>query len=62
MKKAIFNSSSHDEDILKYDGQECEIIARLDSDIVDEEVGDMFNVRFSDGHELHVFADEIGAE
>lgn len=59
MNKAIFHSSSHDEDIAQYDRRECVVLAKLGPDLVDEEVGDMFNVRFDDGHELHVFADEL---
>lgn len=59
MTKTIFHSSSHDADISAYDGAECEVLSKLGPDLVDEEVGDMFNVRFADGHELHVFADEL---
>lgn len=57
--KTIFHSSTSDADIADYDGRECVVLGRLGEDLVDEEVGPMFNVLFDDGHELHVFADEI---
>ena len=59
MTKTTFHSSAQDPDIAKYDGMACEVLSKLGPDQVDEEVGDMFNVRFDDGHELHVFADEL---
>lgn len=55
----IFHSTAYDHDINTYDGHECEIVRPLRPDEADEEVGPMFKVRFANGAEHDVFADEL---
>lgn len=57
-KKCVFNTT--DEDFLKYNGEEVEIIrpiAKTECDI--GYVGNMYKIRFSDGSESTAFEDEL---
>lgn len=57
--KRLFTCSSIDPEIMKYEGEVCEIVRHLTGAEADAEVGPMYEVRFADGHMLHVFEDEI---
>lgn len=57
-KKYTFNTT--DTELLKYNGTEVEVIRPLtetECDIAD--VGNMYKVRFTDGHEKDAFEDEL---
>ena len=56
--KKIFNTT--ESGLKKYNGTEVEIIRPLtDKECDIEEVGNMYRVRFFDGHEQDAFEDEL---
>lgn len=63
MIKATFRFVGQDEAAAKYDGQAVEVIRPLDAsnpaDHYDAEVGPMFRVRASNGHEFNAFGGEL---
>lgn len=59
MDKYIFDTHGADSDLNERSGQQVEIIRQLTKDEVDDEIGKMFKIRFSDGFEADAFEDEL---
>lgn len=50
------------EDCSKHNGKGYTVLRQLDETEVDAEVGDMFEVQFTDGEIIHAFQEELDGE
>lgn len=59
-ERVVYNSHGADSELNTRSGDSVEVIGLLDPNMYDiEEVGIMYRVKFTDGFETDVFADEL---